>query len=370
MAVNGAFIVILFVGAVRVGHGTLALSSLVAVLLYAHQLVLPAAQLVEGIATVYKVKGAADRTQEVLSLPVEESAQAITDAAERGGHPAENGQAPAVLEIQNVHFGYATDTPVLRDVSLTVPPHALVALVGPSGVGKSTTFALINRFYQPWRGSIHIDGQSPADLDLAAWRARIGCVEQDCPIMHGTLRDNLRYAAPGAGDAALWHALDLVNLRGKIEHLPAGLDAEVGEHGTRLSSGERQRVALARAILTRPRLLLLDEPTAHLDPANEAALTDTLHNLRSECSLLVIAHRMSTIQSATAIALLADGGIRATGTYSELFSSHTAFRDFVSTAASTDAHHPTHATGHDHTPATSYFTSSRTTTGTTPTDTR
>ncbi|MFI5782492.1 ABC transporter ATP-binding protein [Nocardia sp. NPDC051570] len=318
MAVNGAFLAVLLVGAVRVSQGVLTFSSLVALLLYANQLVLPVAQLVEGVATVYKVRGAAERAQEVFALPVEESAAvgaAVPSAAD----------SSAVLEIRNLRFGYSPAAPVLLDLSLTVPRHSMVALVGSSGAGKSSTFALINRFYQPWQGSIRLDGHSPDELDLAAWRARIGWVEQDCPILHGTLRDNLRYAAPDADDEALWHAIDLVNLRQKVEKLPDGLDAQVGEHGARLSTGERQRVAIARAVLTRPRLLLLDEPTAHLDPANEAALTATLGNLRRECSLLVIAHRMSTIRSADTILLLANGTARATGAWPKLFDTHVEF---------------------------------------------
>ncbi|RJO73690.1 ABC transporter ATP-binding protein [Nocardia panacis] len=321
VAVNGAFVVVLLVGAVRVGQDALALSSLVALLLYANQLVLPVAQFVEGIATVYKVRGAAQRATEVFTLPVEESAPAtVIDEPPRS--------AP-VLEIRNLRFGYTPDAPVLQDLSLTVPHNSLVALIGPSGAGKSTALGLINRFYQPWQGSIHLDGYAATELDLAAWRARIGWVEQDCQILHGTLRDNLRYIAHDADDRALWHAIDLVNLREKVEKLPDGLDSQVGEHGARLSSGERQRVAIARAVLARPRLLLLDEPTAHLDPANEAALTTTLDNLRGECALLVIAHRMSTIRSASSILLLANGTARATGTWTELFESPAEFGRLV-----------------------------------------
>lgn len=327
--VNGAFVIVLFVGAVRVSQGALALSSLVAILLYANQLVMPIAQLINGIATVYKVRGAAERTQEVFSLPIEEPAPTCAGPATLDVEPAEPDRRPAVLEVRGLHFGYELTTPVLRDLSLTVPQRSLVALVGVSGAGKSTTFALINRFYQPWQGSIRLDGHSPAELDLASWRARIGWVEQDCPILHGTLRDNLRYAAPDADDNALWHAIDLVRLREKVASLPAGLDTDVGERGARLSSGERQRVAIARAVLTRPRLLLLDEPTAHLDPINEAALSNTLDNLRRECSLLVIAHRMSTIRTADSVMLLANGTVHTAGTYPELIDSHTEFTRLV-----------------------------------------
>ncbi|MEV7930972.1 MULTISPECIES: ABC transporter ATP-binding protein [unclassified Kitasatospora] len=131
-------------------------------------------------------------------------------------------------------------------MSLTVPAHALVALVGPSGAGKSTAFALINRFYEPWSGSIRIDGRPATDLGLTEWRSHLGWVEQDCPILHGTLRDNLCYAAPDVTDDRLWEVLDLVNLTGKVHGLTAGLDTEVGERGVRLSSGGHRRHALRR----------------------------------------------------------------------------------------------------------------------------
>nr|WP_223242101.1 ABC transporter ATP-binding protein [Streptomyces sp. CBMA123] len=230
------------------------------------------------------------------------------------------------MEIRDLRFGYRPDAPVLQGLSLTVPPHALVALVGPSGAGKSTTFALINRFYEPWSGTLRIDGRPAADLGLAEWRSHIAWVEQHCPLLHGTLRDNLCYAAPEATDERLWQVLDLVNLTRKVDRLPEGLDTEVGERGVRLSSGERQRIAIARAVLARPRLLLLDEPTAHLDPANEAALTVTMHSLRKECALLVIAHRMSTIEAADSVVMLADGTTSAAGTYPELLRTHPDFR--------------------------------------------
>lgn len=329
LAINAAFILVLLFGTARVDQGALSLGALVAMLLYASQLTGPVTELMEGIASVNRAKGSAERVQEVYALPVEDSAPAVpgrTPAAVPT-RPTGSATAPApALELRDLRFGYSRDAPVLRGLDLTVPPNALVALVGPSGAGKSTTFALINRFYEPWSGSLRIDGQPAADLGLAQWRSHIGWVEQDCPILHGTLRDNLRYAAPDATDERLWQMLDLVNLTEKVDRLPDGLDSEVGERGVRLSSGERQRIAIARAVLARPRLLLMDEPTAHLDPANEAALTVNLHKLREECALLVIAHRMSTIEAADSVVMLSDGTASATGTYAELLHGHADFR--------------------------------------------
>ncbi|MFF4737272.1 ABC transporter ATP-binding protein [Streptomyces sp. NPDC001262] len=334
VAVRGAFVLVLLVGTVRVGQGNLSPGALVAVLLYVSQLAFPLGQAIESIAAVYKLKGAADRVQEVYACPAEDAAPAAPDV------PAAVSGAPA-LEIRDLAFGYSAHTPVLHNLTLTVPRHALVALVGRSGSGKSTAFALVNRFYQPWSGSIRIDGRELADLAgpqgrgaLPAWRSRIGWVEQDCPVLHGTLRENLLYGAPDAPEAELWRAVDLAGLQGTVDRLPDGLDTEVGERGSRLSGGERQRVAIARAVLPRPRLLLMDEPTAHLDPASESALTTSLGRLRRECALLVIAHRMSTVQAADSVVLLDGGRTLASGTYHELLQSRPEFRRLVGRSAS------------------------------------
>lgn len=324
IAMNGAFLLVLFVGASRVASGDLSLGSLVALLLYANQLVMPIGTAVDGIAEIYKIKGPARRIREVLDLPVEQPGDP---------QPPAPSQSAPVLEIRDVRFGYEPHTPVLRGLSLTVPQRSLVALVGASGAGKSTTFALVDRLYEPWSGTIRLNGHDTTDLGLAATRARIGWVEQDTPVLHGTLRDNLRYAVPDASDPDLWDVLDLVNLHAKIRALPSGLDTEVGERGVRLSGGERQRVAIARAILAKPDLILLDEPTAHLDPANETALTRTMADLRHECSLLVIAHRMSTIRSADRIAVLRDGVVQATGTYTDLLRTNSEFTRIVGGSA-------------------------------------
>ncbi|MEV7598257.1 ABC transporter ATP-binding protein [Kitasatospora sp. NPDC089797] len=323
LAINAAFVLVLLFGAARVDRGALSLGALVAMLLYATQLTGPVTELMEGIASVNRAKGSLDRIEEVHALPVEDDGAlpgpAALDSTGPGALDA-TGPGPAAppLEIRDLRFGYSPDTPILQGLSLTVPPHALVALVGPSGAGKSTTFALINRFYEPWSGSIRLAGRPAAEIGLQDWRSHIGWVEQDCPILHGTLRDNLRYAAPEVTEDRLWEVLDLVNLTEKVHGLPAGLDSEVGERGLRLSSGERQRIAIARALLARPRLLLMDEPTAHLDPANEAALTVNLNNLRKECALLVIAHRMSTIEAADTVVMLSGGTATAAGRYDEL----------------------------------------------------
>jgi ABC-type multidrug transport system fused ATPase/permease subunit len=207
---------------------------------------------------------------------------------------------------------------VLRGVSFTVEPRSHVALVGLSGAGKSTLFSLIERFYEPDSGALLANGIDIRNFSRDQWRARIALVDQDSTVLNGTLRDNLSYAAPHSSDHDLHEVLELANLTELVERLPDGLDTPLGERGRALSGGERQRIALARALLTRPDLLLLDEPTAHLDPVNERALHRAIHQAAQECALLVIAHRLSTIREAHRIVVLRAGEVIAQGTHDEL----------------------------------------------------
>jgi ABC-type multidrug transport system fused ATPase/permease subunit len=160
-------------------------------------------------------------------------------------------------------------------------------------------------------------------------RGKIGLVEQDSPLLYGTLRDNVTYSAPEADEREIRRALELANLVELLERLPQGLDTEVGERGTLLSGGERQRVAIARSLLTRPSLLLLDEPTAHLDAVNEAALSRAIDRVSRECALLVIAHRLSTIRAADRIVILEEGSIADEGDHRQLLRRNTYYRDIT-----------------------------------------
>ncbi|OUC94484.1 hypothetical protein CA983_34980 [Streptomyces swartbergensis] len=234
-----------------------------------------------------------------------------------------------MLEFRNVRFRYRK-RPVLRGVSFTVPPHSLVALVGKSGAGKSTLFALAERFYDPQAGTILLHGRNTTELSRDHCRAQLALVEQDAPILHGTVRDNLTYAAPDATAHDIDRVVGLVQLTDLIDRLPGGLDSDVGDRGTRLSGGERQRIALARALLTRPSLLLLDEPTAQLDAINEAALTETLDSITAQCSVLVIAHRLTTIKNADRVVLLDAGRVTAQGTPADLLKTSRLYRRLAS----------------------------------------
>lgn len=312
IAVQGSFLVVLLVGSVRVASGASSMAELVAFLLYLTYLAGPLSSIFHAVSAVQQGTGALRRIDEIMTLPREPPAD-ITVAAR-----AEPVQTAPVLEFRDVWFQYRPQWPVLRDVSFQVPGRGHTALIGPSGAGKSTIVALAERFYEPDRGQILFEGNNIRSLPRAGYRARIGLVEQTAPLLHGTLRENLTYAAPNADETEVRRAIELANLTDLVAQLPQGLDTDVGEHGAALSGGERQRVAIARALLPRPGLLLLDEPTAHLDTVNETALAAAITQISAECALLIIAHRYSTIRAANQIIVLDAGRVVATGSHNDL----------------------------------------------------
>ncbi|MYW50782.1 ATP-binding cassette domain-containing protein [Streptomyces sp. SID8376] len=324
LAMQLAFITVLAVGGARVATGAIDIGTLVAFLLFVFYLMAPISQVV-GAVTQYQAGSAAlARIQEALRLPAE-------PAAPPAALPS-LGAAPAAVAFEDVRFRYAEDLPyVHHGVTFAVPPQGLTAFVGPSGAGKTTVFSLIERFYDPESGVITVDGRDVADWALPELRAAIGYVEQDAPVLSGSLRDNLLLGNPDADEDALTRVLKTTRLDGLVARLPQGLDTLVGHRGTKLSGGERQRVAIARALRRRPRLLLLDEATSQLDAVNEAALRDTVADVARTTTVLVVAHRLSTVTAADRIVVMDAGRVRAVGTHRELVTSDPLYGELAAT---------------------------------------
>jgi ATP-binding cassette subfamily B protein len=323
LAMNGAFIVVLGVGGYRVATGSTSVASLITFILLMFQMIRPLGQAFGAYSSVQSGLGALARIQEILDVPLEE-----TEAEARNSSKASAVNQTA-LEFEKVSFGYAAPpateenpTPesreVLDQVSFAIPRGSRVALVGPSGSGKSTIFSLIERFYEPSAGRLLLDGQPVTEISRSALRAQIGYVEQDAPVLAGSLRANLLIGSPDATDEQLTAVLAEVNLTEVLERDSRGLDAEVGENGIMLSGGERQRLAIARALLSAPPILLLDESTSSLDGLNEQRMRDAIDSVAKNRTLLVIAHRLSTVVDSDQIIVLEHGKVIGVGTHSEL----------------------------------------------------
>jgi ABC-type multidrug transport system fused ATPase/permease subunit len=324
IAVQGAFLAVLGVGGYRVASGSISVAELVAFILYLFLLVMPLGQAIGAWTQLQTGLGALARIQEILGLAPEED-----ERPERPGTAVAPPAGAPLLELDDVSFAYPDGTPVLRGVSLQVPAGSRIALVGPSGAGKSTILALIEGFYPVGSGAVRWAGTDVRELPRAALRARLGYVEQEAPVLAGTVRDNLLLTRPDATDPELWAVLADVGLTEVVRRSPRGLDVLVGDEGVLLSGGERQRLAIARSLLARPELLLLDEPTASLDARNEGLLRETLAAAAADRALLVVAHRLSTVLDSDQIVVLDQGRVVARGTHAELVDSSPLYRELA-----------------------------------------
>ncbi|MFF9084347.1 ABC transporter ATP-binding protein [Streptomyces rubiginosohelvolus] len=329
MSIQLAFLAVLGVGGARAASGSLEVSSLIAFLLYLFYLMGPIGGLVEGWTGLQSGLAAVRRIDEVESLPGE--------PAEESRELTKGGGGPLGVTFQDVSFGYGDErAPAHQGVTFDVPPGGMVALVGPSGAGKSTVFSLLERFYDHEAGTITVGGRDIRDWPLAELRGSLAYVEQDAPVLAGTLRENLLFAAPDADEKELAAAVTRTRLDALVERLPEGLDTAVGHRGVTLSGGERQRIAIARALLRHPRLLLLDEVTSQLDAVNEQALRDVILELAQRTTVLVIAHRLSTVRHADRIVVLEEGRVRTAGTHEELITGDELYRELATTQLAAD----------------------------------
>ena len=228
------------------------------------------------------------------------------------------GRITGEIELDDVSFSYTPENPVLEHVSLTIPAGKTIALVGPSGGGKTTLCSLIPRFYDVTGGAVKIDGNDVRDVTGKSLRSAIGIVQQEVYLFGGTLRENIAYGRPGATDEEIVEAAKRANIHDFIMSLPEGYDTSAGERGTRLSGGQKQRISIARVFLKNPAILILDEATSALDNDSERHIQAALEQLASGRTTVVIAHRLSTIRKADEIVVIANHGIAERGTHSEL----------------------------------------------------
>ncbi len=313
------FLGILGYGAIRVMNGAMTMGALVSFLMYLFQIISPIVVISQLFNNMAKTSGATERIQQILAEPEE----FVADKAEKD-------IASAPLKFENVDFAYEEGKPVLRDVSFTTKPNAVVAFAGPSGGGKSTIFSLIERFYQPTGGKILIGEENIENVDLAKWREQIGLVSQDAAVMPGTIRDNLTYGLRReVSDEELWDALRMAYADGFVSEMEDQLETEIGERGIKLSGGQRQRIAIARAFLRDPKILMLDEATASLDAESEAMVQKALGDLMQGRTTLVIAHRLSTIVDADKIYFIENGTVSGAGTHQELLKTTPLYAQYV-----------------------------------------
>ncbi|NXF56029.1 ABCB8 protein, partial [Oceanites oceanicus] len=313
LALNGIVLGTIFVGGSLMAGDELSPGDLMSFLVASQTVQRSGARWHPGTPGVVRGLSAGARVFELLTL--EPSVEL------RGGGSIPSHSLLGRICFHRVSFSYPTRPgyPVLRDFSLTLPPCKTVAIVGPSGGGKSTVAALLERFYEPTQGTITLDGHDISSLDPSWLRGQvIGFISQE-PVLFGTtIMENIRFGKPGASDAEVYAAARLANADGFIRSFPEGYDTVVGERGAALSGGQKQRVAIARALLKDPAVLILDEATSALDAQSEQAVQEALDRAVSGRTVLLIAHRLSTIRGADLIVVLAQGRVAEAGTHEEL----------------------------------------------------
>lgn len=325
VAFNSAFIIVLGLGGLRVATGSTTIASLVTFVILLFFMIGPLISAFGAYTSVMGALGALARIKEIMDLDEEEA------DGDKLPRKAANSTA---IEFQNVHFHYAPDDGeeaenIIKGIDIKIARGSRVALVGPSGAGKSTVFALIERFYEPTEGRILLDGQPVTEFSRESLRQQLGYVEQDAPVLAGSLKDNLLLGRADATDEELEAVLKQVNLSEVLKRDTKGLGAQVGEDGIMLSGGERQRLAIARALLASPEILLLDESTSALDGPNEQRMREAIDAVAHDRTLLIIAHRLSTVVDSDQIIVLEHGKIVGIGTHSELVKTTPLYTDLA-----------------------------------------
>ena len=314
--------VIAYLGEQMVSSGSLTKGDLLGFLFYAVVVCGSLGSFSAIFADFYRAAGAGDRILEIMDISPPVIGPTKTKLIKNHG----------ILAIHQVSFAYQSrlEVNVLEQLTFSVHPGETVAIVGPSGGGKSTIFSLLLKFYEPTSGDIYLNGVNYRDLGADSIRSQLGLVTQEPVIFSTTIFDNLAYGLNTVNENDLWHALELVHLKQFVAVLPYGLQTKVGYRGVRLSGGQKQRLALARVLLRQPNILLLDEATNSLDAESDFIVQQNLRAMRSECTTLVIAHRLSTVIEADKILVLNHGNIEQIGTHAQLMQQDGLYRNFAS----------------------------------------
>jgi ATP-binding cassette subfamily B protein len=313
---NLNYVIIAVLGGLRVAGGSMSLGDVQAFIQYSRQFTQPLTQVASMTNLLQSGVASAERVFELLDAP-EESAEPI-------GWDG-NGRGPGEVRFENVDFSYVPDRPLIRDLSLVAQPGHTVAIVGPTGAGKTTLVNLVMRFYELDGGRIRLDGADIATMPRGELRSRIGMVLQDTWLFEGSIRDNIAYGRPDATEEQILEAARATFVDRFVHSLPEGYDTVVDEEGASLSAGERQLITIARAFLSDPALLILDEATSSVDTRTELLLQQAMAALRSDRTSFVIAHRLSTVRDADLILVMEDGAIVEQGTHDELLEADGAY---------------------------------------------
>ncbi|MGU3497291.1 ABC transporter ATP-binding protein [Mycobacterium sp. C31M] len=309
---NLSYVAVAVVGGIQVATGQITLGSIQAFIQYVRQFNQPLTQVAAMYNALQSGIASAERIFELLDAP-EESPDPVGEVPRDG---------PGRVEFERVSFGYRPDTPVIHELSLVAEPGSTVAIVGPTGAGKTTLVNLLMRFYDVDTGRITIDGVDIASMPRATLRSRIGMVLQDTWLFGGTIYDNIAYGRPEATESEVHAAARAAYVDRFVQALPEGYQTRVGDDGGAISAGEKQLITIARAVLARPQLLILDEATSSVDTRTELSIQQAMAELRRDRTSFIIAHRLSTIRDADQIVVVEAGRIIERGTHDELLARH------------------------------------------------